>query len=69
MFVPHLIKYGALKALTANYHNVLTDDEDIELASGYLATLKELKESYENSFLTKDILKPTAQQQERRRAR
>ena len=58
MFIPHLIQYGALKSLSAYYHHILQQEEDTELASGYLATLKELKTSYDSSFLTKDLLSP-----------
>jgi len=70
MFIPHLVQYGAVKALTEYYHYSLKNDEDLELAAGYLQTLKEMKSSYDSMFLTKDILtqsKKQSQEQPRQR--
>ena len=56
MFIPHLIKYGTIQALTEYYHYTLREDEDVEIAAGYLGTLKEMKDNYEKLFITKDVL-------------
>ena len=69
LFIPHLVAYGSIKALTEYHYYILNTKEDIELASGYLSTLKELKDSYEGMFLTKDIMLSARQQQQQQQQR
>ena len=69
LFIPHLVAYGSIKALTEYQYYILNTKEDIELASGYLSTLKELKDSYDGMFLTKDIMLSARQQQQQQQQR
>tara|TARA_R100001594_G_scaffold119738_1_gene155222 strand:- start:213 stop:974 length:762 start_codon:yes stop_codon:yes gene_type:complete len=64
MFIPHLIAYGSIKCITEYHYYILSRDEDVELASGYLNTLKELKDNYDSMFLTKDVMLSAQQRQQ-----
>lgn len=63
-FHPHLITAISIKVLEKYYNDILHNDEDIELADAYLKTLKEMRESLKEMFISKELLEGARGQQQ-----
>tara|TARA_Y100001938_G_scaffold151156_1_gene246639 strand:+ start:1230 stop:1970 length:741 start_codon:yes stop_codon:yes gene_type:complete len=55
-FHPHLYYNIAIKCLKYKQHQLLQEDEDIELSNSYDKAIAELEAFYQQLFITKDII-------------
>ena len=64
---PHLLLYGAIQSLKQYYLYLLNEEEDMELAQIYLKSYTVMQEELTQMFITRDMLKSSAEQEEGRK--